>query len=126
MEETGKKWKKLEKNLSEPSKETFQKAELHNMKTRISFFSQCEFHILLIEGKQQVNESFQTITISVRRPFILELDLIFARKGSKQSTKRRGDNEHPCLVPLVMLNGLERIPLTLTQAEGIDGGKGSK
>ncbi|XP_044135697.1 uncharacterized protein LOC122927676 isoform X7 [Bufo gargarizans] len=64
MEETGKKWKKLEKNLSEPSKETFQKAELHNMKTRISFFSQCEFHILLIEGKQQVNESFQTITIS--------------------------------------------------------------
>lgn len=45
-------------------------------------------------------------------------DLTASAKGSITRSKISGDRGQPCLVPLEILNGLDKIPLAKTFAEG--------
>lgn len=51
-------------------------------------------------------------------PCMSGLSLSLRRNGSRVSTKRIGDRGHPCLVLLRMGKASDRVPLTLTLAEG--------
>lgn len=46
------------------------------------------------------------------------LSLMCCKRGSNEIIKRSGESGHPCLVPLLILKGLEVTPFTLTVAMG--------
>lgn len=53
-------------------------------------------------------------------PLISGLALSLFKRGSNDRMKIRGDNEHRCRVPLLMVKAFDRWPFTRTLAEGVD------
>ncbi|KAG8539879.1 hypothetical protein GDO81_020183 [Engystomops pustulosus] len=51
-------------------------------------------------------------------PLISESSLIFLIRVSITKMNRVGERGHPCRVPFTILNGLDRVPLTLMLALG--------
>lgn len=56
------------------------------------------------------NSEIECDFCETRLPFMSGWDLIFLARGSIKRENNKGDNGHPCLVPLVILKLSENIP----------------